>query len=113
VPPGLEWVGFLIFALVAVWWLWSHWPDLNGARAYRKLRERVARKKDAELADSMPPLEFAELVAKRVPTASQSAHRVVELYLRESFGGDELSPEERGELKEVLTDAVRALRKTA
>jgi transglutaminase-like putative cysteine protease len=113
VPSGYEWIGFLIFALVAVWWLWSHWPDLNGARAYRKLRERVANKKESELADSMPPLEFAELVAKRVPTASRSTHRVVELYLRESFGGEELSQEERGELKEVLTDAVRALRKTA
>jgi transglutaminase-like putative cysteine protease len=113
VPSGFEWIGFLIFALVAVWWLWSHWPDLNGARAYRKLRERVARKKDAELADSMPPFKFAEFVAKRVPTASRSTHRVVELYLRESFGGEELSQKERGELKEVLTDAVRALRKTA
>jgi hypothetical protein len=61
----------------------------------------------------MPPLEFAELVAKRVPAASRSTQRVVELYLRESFGGEELSREERGELKEVLTDAVRAVRRTA
>ncbi len=113
VPTGFEWIGLLIFALVAVWWLWSHWPDLNGARAYRKLRERMAQKKESELADSMPPLEFAKLVAKRAPPASRSTHRVVELYLRESLGGEELSREERGELKEALTDAVRALRKTA
>lgn len=113
IPAGVEWIGFLFLSLVAVWWLWSHWPDLNGARAYRKLRERVARKKDSELADSMPPLEFAELVARRAPTASRPTQRVVELYLRESFGGEELTREERDELKEVLTDAVRALRKIA
>ena len=113
VGTGIEWIGLLIVALVAVGWLWSHWPDLNGARAYRKLRERVAKKADSDLAESIPPLEFAELVTKRAPAASRSTHRVVELYLRESFGGEELSREERGELKEVLTDAVRALRKTA
>jgi hypothetical protein len=73
----------------------------------------VAKKADAELAESMPPLEFAELVTKRAPAASRPTQRVVELYLRESFGGEELTREERDELKEVLTDAVRALRKTA
>ena len=110
---GVEWIGLVIVALVAVWWLWSHWPDLNGARAYRRLRERVAKKADSELAESMPPLEFAELVTERAPAASRSTHRVVELYLRESFGGEELTPAEKGELKEELTEAVRALRKIA
>ncbi|MGB7491289.1 MAG: DUF4129 domain-containing protein, partial [Thermoanaerobaculia bacterium] len=61
------------------------------------------------LTSSVPPLELAARIARQRPVALASADRLIELYLQESFGGRELSDEERRELKQVLREALRSL----
>ena len=76
---------------------------------YRQLRNRLEKDPGLALTSSVPPLELTARVARQRPIAFASADRVVELYLQESFGGRELSDEERRELKQVLKESLKSL----
>ena len=65
------------------------------------------------LTGSVAPLQMAHEIERRRPAASKPARRVVDLYLRESFGGQLLNAEELEELKSDLREAIQSLRKTA
>jgi transglutaminase-like putative cysteine protease len=102
-----------LLGLLVAWWIWRHRPPFSGARAYRRLRSRLERDPRVGLTSSLPPLRVAEQVAVHRPAARVPASRVIEFYLRESFGGEELSEEERRELQMACREALRRLRKTA
>ena len=61
--------------------------------------------------ESLPPLAFRLEAARRYPLSAEPAGRIVERYLRESFGGAELAEDERRALKADLEQAERVMRK--
>jgi hypothetical protein len=83
---------------------------LTGADAYRRLR-RSARQAGLPVREADPPLGFRRDFARRFPGAAGPGGAVVELYVRESYRGEELPAAERGRLRESLGEAVKALRK--
>lgn len=84
-------------------------PPLTATAAYRRLRQRLNRG-GVSLPDSLPPLVLRGIAAERYPQAAEPAARVIDFYLRESFGGEELEDEEREALKTALEDAERNMR---
>lgn len=112
-PSPIAWVLVGLGLLGAGFWVWRHRPGLTTARAYRYLRARLQKDQQAPLADSVPALEVSRRLVERFPGASESTCRLIDLYLRESFGGQELTEAERSELKVVLREAKSRLRKTA
>jgi hypothetical protein len=106
-----SWLGLLgVILLVAAWWAWRHRPPLTATRAYRRLRDRLTRS-GSPVSASLPPLAMRRQLSRRHPQAAAPAARVVGLYLEESFGGRELSAEERQRLAEDLREAGRAMRR--
>lgn len=83
---------------------------LSGAEAYRRLRRR-AKQAGLPVREADPPLGFGRDLARRFPGAAGAGGAVVELYVRESYAGEELPEAERGRLRESLGEAVRVLRK--
>ena len=110
---GLELIPLRLVLLWGAWWIWRHRPAFSAVRAYRQLRHRYERDDSVELPASAPPLALADQISRFRPQASIPARRVIDLYLRESFGGQELTEEERQELRGAPRDAVQNLRKTA
>lgn len=109
VPLPLALAATLIAA--AVYWLYLKLrPPLTATVAYRRLRQRLNRG-GVSLPDSLPPLVLRGLAAERYPQAAEPAARVIDFYLRESFGGEELEDEEREALKTALEDAEKNMRK--
>lgn len=84
-------------------------PPLTGTTAYRRLRHRLARA-GARFPESFPPLALSREAAVRYPAAARPTARVVELYLRESFGGQDLREEERAALEAALAEAESGLK---
>ncbi len=91
---------FLVFA-------WRRRRRFTAVLAYRRLRERLAGEPDRDPA-TLAPHEVSRRLAIRFPTAAEPVERVVALYLEESFGGRELSPSQRAELREAAGLARRA-----
>jgi transglutaminase-like putative cysteine protease len=85
-------------------------PPLTATMAYRRLRRRLGRS-GAPIPESVPPLRLAEEAAERYPAAAGPLGRVIDFYLRESFGGEALREDEREALKAALEEAERGLRK--
>jgi transglutaminase-like putative cysteine protease len=85
-------------------------PPLTATMAYRRLRRRLGRS-GTPIAESVPPLRLGQEAAERYPAAAAPLARVIDFYLRESFGGEPLREEEREELKTALEEAERGLRK--
>lgn len=110
---GLQLVPIALLIVGSAWWIWRHRPAFSGSRAYRLLRARIERHQAVPTAPSLGPLALAERLEAARPAAWAPARRVIELYLRESFGGQELDDDERRELQTALRDAIRGLRKTA
>jgi hypothetical protein len=109
-PSAVQVLPLALVLALAAWWTWRHRPAFSGARAYRQLRARSEKDPRLSLTSSVPPLELTARIARHRPVVRNSADRVVELYLQESFGGRELSDAERRELKQVLGEALRGLR---
>jgi len=84
-------------------------PPLTATTAYRRLRRRLG--KGSALAESVPPLAVRREAAARYPAAAAPAARVVDFYLRESFGGQALEDEELEDLKSALEEAEKNMRK--
>jgi transglutaminase-like putative cysteine protease len=85
-------------------------PPLTATTAYRRLRRRLGRS-GAPIPESVPPLRLGEEAAARYPAAAEPLGRVIDFYLRESFGGEPLREDERQALKTALEAAERGLRK--
>jgi protein-glutamine gamma-glutamyltransferase len=114
--PGLPEVplsGALALTAMAVitWLLYLRFrPPLTATAAYRQLRQRLGRS-GTRLPESAPPLAVREETEARYPAAAAPAARVIDFYLRESFGGQELEDGEREELKAALQEAEKKMRK--
>ncbi len=87
----------LAAALVYGAYLWLK-PPLTATAAYRRLRQRLGRK-GLPIAESVPPLVLRRAASSRYPGAAEPMARVIDFYLRESFGGYELQDGEREELE--------------
>jgi len=110
---GYELIPLALVLLWGAWWIWRHRPAFSAVRAYRQLRSRIEKDEEIAVPGSTPPLELAEHIARSKPRASVPARRVIDLYLRESFGGQDLTEEDRQELRTALRDALQNLRKIA
>ena len=101
----------LTLIAAAVWVLYLRLkPPLTATAAYRRLRRRLGRAGSA-LADSVPPLAVRREAEIRYPASALPAGRVIDFYLRESFGGQPLEDEEIEILKAALDEAERKMRK--
>jgi transglutaminase-like putative cysteine protease len=103
-------IGLTLLAIVA-WILYLRLrPPLTATAAYRRLRRRLGRG-GAALADSLPPLAVRREAGERYPAAAAPTARVIDFYLRESFGGQALEDEEIELLKAALDEAEKGMRK--
>lgn len=101
----------LTLLAAAVWVLYLRLrPPLTATAAYRRLRRRLG-KAGAVLPDSVPPMAVRRETENRYPEAAAPAARVIEFYLRESFGGQPLEDEEVEALKAALGEAEKRMRK--
>jgi len=110
---GAEVIPFLVLILFSGWWIWRHRPQFTAVRAYRRLRSGVERSNLIPLVSSVAPLKLAEEIARHKPSASEPARRVIDLYLRESFGGQPLDEGELADLRLDVREAMQRLRKSA
>jgi hypothetical protein len=99
--------------LLAGLWIWLHRPPFTATRAYRRLRASLGSRSDEPLGPSVPPLAVGRLLAARWPGAAVSGLRVIDLYLRESFGGQPLADGERESLEHDLRETLSGLRESA
>lgn len=115
-PPGLPKVplsGALALTAMAVitWLLYLRFrPPLTATAAYRQIRHRLGRG-GPPIPESTPPLVVQEAAAARYPAAAEPMARVIDFYLRESFGGQDLEDEEREQLKAALVETEKRMRK--
>jgi protein-glutamine gamma-glutamyltransferase len=107
---GLTVLGLLALAVLGAWLLRLARTPLTATRAYRRLRRRFTRD-GAPLSDAVPPLVFRTTAAARYPRAADGAAKVVDFYLRESFGGEPLEDEDLEALKAALAEAEKGMRK--
>jgi transglutaminase-like putative cysteine protease len=112
--PDMSWplaIGLLLAVAIA-WFLYLRLrPPLTATTAYRRLRRRLGRRAGADLPDSAPPLAVRSEAAARYPAAAEPTARVIDFYLRESFGGQILEDEELEALKAALEEAEQGMRK--
>lgn len=104
IPPALA------VAVLAVWW-WRR-RQFGVEEAYRVLRRELGKGGEAPL-PSTPPLEVGRRLARLYPEARSDTRRVLDFYLRASFGGEPLVGEELEELKTALRGARRQYRRSA
>jgi hypothetical protein len=108
-------VALALLLLIAGWILKRQRETLTATRAYERLRRRLARR-GLPVREATAPLTLSRGAASRFPEAARPTATIVELYLRESFGGESLAATEREQLGAALRDADQALkgrRKTA
>lgn len=98
--------------VLAAYLLWRrHQAGFTATRAYRQLRGHLDRL-GLPLTEATAPLELERRAVRRWPAAAEPAGRLVELYLRESFGGRSLDEAEREAARQALRRARRELRAT-
>lgn len=102
--------GLALLAALGGFLAWRLRSPLTATVAYRRLRHRLGRS-GTPLPDSLPPLALSRETAARFPEAARPAARIIDFYLRESFGGHPLREDEREVLKEALAEAERGMRK--
>ncbi|HEY2740232.1 MAG TPA: DUF3488 and transglutaminase-like domain-containing protein [Thermoanaerobaculia bacterium] len=105
-PPLTVGLGLVLLAVILYLLYLRHRPPLTATAAYRRLRRRLGRS-GAPVPDSVPPLRLHREAGARYPAAAAPMARVIDFYLRESFGGEPLREEERGALKAALDEAER------
>lgn len=79
--------------------------------AFLRVRRRLQR--TGPLPPSAPPLSVARTARRRHPKAADATDKIVRLYLRESFGGEELAANELADLKDTLVEAEKGMRKAS
>ena len=110
---GLELIPFALLILFSAWWIWRHRPAFSAVSAYRRLRSGVERSSVVPLSAAVAPLDLATRIEQQRPEASKPARRVIDLYLRESFGGQPLDDDELAQLRVEVREAIQKLRKSA
>ncbi|HEY0783937.1 MAG TPA: DUF4129 domain-containing protein, partial [Thermoanaerobaculia bacterium] len=98
----------LLLALAAVV-LWRLRPPLTATLAYQRLRRRLARY-GAATSSAAGPLAVRDEASARFPRAAGAAGRVIDFYLRESFGGEELADADRTALEQALGEAEKLIK---
>ncbi len=113
-PWGRWGLGVVFVALLAGVVAFVAWrrPPLDATRAYETLRRKMERRGLAAGA-ATAPLEFGRRAARTFPRVRSEAERVVDLYVRESFGGHPIDDQERAELQAALRVIDRGIRKSA
>jgi transglutaminase-like putative cysteine protease len=111
---GRVWLAGSVLLIVAVvsWLVIRQRVRPTGARAYLRLRGEL-RERGVPVEEAVAPIELRERVRRRFPAAGAAAERLVDLYLRESYGGATLTAQERRELEALLTETRRAMRKAS
>jgi protein-glutamine gamma-glutamyltransferase len=102
----------LLLLAVALVLIARYRPPFTATRAYRALRQALARA-GLPAGAAVAPLALRGAAASRYPAAAAPAARVIDFYLRESFGDEALADEERSELRDALQEATRALRRAS
>ncbi|HKI04526.1 MAG TPA: transglutaminaseTgpA domain-containing protein [Thermoanaerobaculia bacterium] len=103
----------LTLVAAAAWILYLRLrPPLTATVAYRRLRRRLGRT-GVSLPASVPPLTVRREAEARYPAAAGPTARVIDFYLRESFGGQALEDEDLEALKAALTEAEKKMRKAS
>ncbi len=109
-PVG--WLSLAAVLALLLAWSWRRRQRFSATLAYRRLRDRLAGEPDRPL-ETLGPQEVSRRLAHRFPMAAEPVGRVVALYLDESFGGRELGPAERAELRAAERRARRTRRPPA
>ena len=105
-------IGFAVVALVVIallWWQRRH-RKRTATESYRRLRERLERSGLA-VPESLAPLQLVRSAGGRFPQAARSTSRLVDLYVRESFGGEELDEAALGDAAASLREVEQVLKK--
>ncbi len=98
----------LLLVAAALWWRLGR-PELTATRLYRRLRGRL-QALDPGIGQAVPPLALAKRIGQRSPTAAAPAGALVDLYLRESFGGEQLDGAELERARALLKQTLAGLR---
>ncbi|HVT58032.1 MAG TPA: DUF3488 and transglutaminase-like domain-containing protein [Thermoanaerobaculia bacterium] len=100
-----------LLALAALAWLLVRRlrRPATATAAYRRLRRQLARS-GLPLPPSAAPLAVGAQAASRFPAAAPAAARVIDFYLRESFGGERLAPPDLAAVDAALAAAAEGLR---
>jgi hypothetical protein len=100
----------LLAAVLLLWLAWQRRRVLTATEAFRRLRRR-AEGVGIPLTEATAPWTVAARLESRFPEVREPAARVIEFYLRESFGNHALTPQDRGTLIAALSTAQRRLRR--
>ena len=102
---GILWV----IGLVAAGYFWqrSRRP-LTATRAYTRVRERMGAA-GVPVSESLAPLAFSQKVLRDYPELESPVEGLVWLYLRESFGGEEVAASHQEELEGFLREVRQRL----
>jgi hypothetical protein len=104
------WLPLLVVLVAAVvWWRFGR-RELTATRAYLRLRGRL-RALDPELGPAVAPLALARRLGDRFPAAERAVGSLVGLYLRESFGNEQLGQEELQRARLLMKRVFGVLRK--
>jgi hypothetical protein len=91
--------------LAALGFVWHQRRRFNATTAYLRLRERLRPELGRDL-EALPPLAVAGRLAARFPQTEEPSRQLVDLYLRESFGGRRLSATELRQARRLLRHAL-------
>ena len=100
----------LALALAVVFWRRQSPRSLSAERAFRALRRSLQRA-GLEVSPATPPEGLERRAAESFPQAQEPTGKVIDFYLRESFGGQMLTRDQRGELSSSLKEAQRHVRR--
>ena len=101
----------LVVALPAVL-LWRRRPQPSATRVYLRLR-KLAHRRGLVVEPSTAAGTLRARLVRRFPAAAHPAEEIVGGYLRESYGGAELSADEVKNLEQQLAEASRSLRRAS
>jgi len=93
-------------AVLVAWW---RRPQLTGELAYRRLRRRL-RRAGVDAGVTLAPFELERRAGERFSGAASALHRLIALYVRESFAGVELDDGERDVLRASLRSVSEAIK---
>lgn len=110
---GWRLVSMITLLIAAAIWFVVRRERFSATRAYRSLRARAGSSEANAVPAWVGPLRFEERLNQRYPEAADETHCIVSHYLRESFGGEELSAGELEAVKTALAGAKKKLRKSA
>ena len=113
-PSPFTFLAVLLLAAVAWYWLRSMGRERLDpvTRLYARLRSESVRA-GIPVSPGTTPLALVRRIARTRSGARAPAERVVDLYLRERYGSENLGPSEMREMREAFAAARRLLRRRA